>query len=138
MKTITLILINDYLEKVKYYVQQLQVLTNETNLLRSRRLGIIPVNGKLLDGTEYWFHGVSCSITNTSYIIDFDFGADGIIDGFDAWRLWEYAKSYPEKYSSITSIKVIELELSNMENKGLIHKLDKLPKPNLFVFSKNN
>jgi len=47
--------------------------------------------GRLSDGSQYFKHGYGCAIKGTSGTVDFDFGACGEIDGFDASRLWGFA-----------------------------------------------
>lgn len=42
----------------------------------------------LLDGRlKYFFHGIGCSVRITeTEVVDFDYGSNGRIDGFDQWR----------------------------------------------------
>ena len=57
----------------------------------------VPLSGWLDDvqTIKYRFHGIGCSVTFGSIVVDFDFGPNGRYDGFDAWRLSLFAKSVP-------------------------------------------
>src|SRR6185295_8225991 len=41
---------------------------------------------------EYFFHGIGCRVSLPSGEVDWDFGHDGRLDGFDAWRLGCFAE----------------------------------------------
>jgi hypothetical protein len=58
-----------------------------------------PKKTVLSDGTIYSKHGYGCLITLKSGKIDFDFGDQGEIDGFDACRLSAFTESFPRRYS---------------------------------------
>jgi hypothetical protein len=51
----------------------------------------IPQRGELEGGIPYFKHGYGCAVRLPSGSVDFDFGAHGEIDGFDAWRLISFA-----------------------------------------------
>jgi hypothetical protein len=48
--------------------------------------------GTLSDGAIFSKHGVGCLIEAEEGGVDFDFGDHGEIDGFDAWRLLQFAE----------------------------------------------
>jgi len=51
----------------------------------------IPARG-ILDGDVLYFkHGAGCKVIFETGSVDFDFGEDGEIDGFDLWRLTQFA-----------------------------------------------
>lgn len=53
--------------------------------------------GKLDGGSySYFFHGVGCRFCFEDYEVDFDYGHNGRIDGFDLWRLDGFAEQYPK------------------------------------------
>lgn len=58
----------------------------------------IPAHGELVGGVTYYKHGNGCLVDLPSGTVDFDFGRLGEIDGFDAWRLAEFAGSEFAKY----------------------------------------
>ena len=51
----------------------------------------IPQKGQLTGGVLYFKHGYGCAVHLPSGIVDFDFGANGEINGFDLWRLSGFA-----------------------------------------------
>jgi hypothetical protein len=52
----------------------------------------------LPNGFEACKHGFGCSVDGPEWGVDFDFGASGQIDGFDAWRLWDLARRRLREY----------------------------------------
>ena len=52
----------------------------------------IPQRGELQGGVRYFKHGYGCAVNLPSGKVDFDFGAEGKIDGFDLWRLVGFAE----------------------------------------------
>lgn len=52
----------------------------------------VPQRGELGGGARYFKHGYGCAVQTPEWSVDFDFGEhDGRTDGFDAWRLKEFA-----------------------------------------------
>lgn len=51
----------------------------------------IPSRGILNDGVPYYKHGAGCKVLFKTSPVDFDFGEKGEIDGFDLWRLTQFA-----------------------------------------------
>lgn len=47
--------------------------------------------GQLEGGIDYLKHGYGCTVNLADGVIDFDFGPNGELDGFDAGRLTEFA-----------------------------------------------
>jgi hypothetical protein len=54
--------------------------------------------GELAGGVRYFKHGYGCAVQLASGWVDFDFGAHGEIDGFDLWRLGNYARGRLSAY----------------------------------------
>jgi hypothetical protein len=48
--------------------------------------------GETADGVKYFKHGYGVAMTDGSRHIDLDLGDEGQIDGFDAWRLFDFAE----------------------------------------------
>ncbi len=126
-------LIDDYLFQSQRAVRLLRSELKRDDLLGSVKKKEFPKNG-LIGSIEYSFHGVGCSVDFEDCFVDFDFGPSGRVDGFDAWRLYQFAKQFPEKYSQLKSKKVIESGLSKLESLGVI----KCPKwhPSTHLFYK--
>jgi hypothetical protein len=53
----------------------------------------VPGRGQLKGGGEYFIHGFGCAVRLPDTSVDFDFGDDGQIDGFDWYRLASFAGS---------------------------------------------
>ena len=51
----------------------------------------IPGTGALRGGVSYRKHCYGCEVRLESGAVDFDFGREGEIDGFDVWRLADFA-----------------------------------------------
>jgi hypothetical protein len=45
-------------------------------------------------GTRMQKHGYGCRFKNDDVYVDFDFGANGEIDGFDCWRLYDFCRGH--------------------------------------------
>ncbi|MEN4710603.1 DUF6896 domain-containing protein [Pantoea agglomerans] len=53
----------------------------------------IPTEGKLNDGTKYYKHGAGCLVSLNIGEVDFDFGEDGEIGGFNSWWLFKFSEN---------------------------------------------
>lgn len=53
----------------------------------------VPGRGELAGGGDYFIHGFGCAVRLPDKSVDFDFGDDGQIDGFDWSRLLSFAGS---------------------------------------------
>jgi len=58
--------------------------------------------GELGDGVRYQKHGYGCDVTGHGWSVDFDFGEDGQIDGFDEWRLRIFLTENPRSIGTMT------------------------------------
>ncbi|UVM52597.1 hypothetical protein LOY38_11445 [Pseudomonas sp. B21-015] len=58
------------------------------------------------------------------HCVDFDFGPNGRTDGFDAWRLYNYACESPEKYAKYTNVATVESELNQYIQEDMVKKID--------------
>ena len=54
--------------------------------------------GELKGGIKYFKHGYGCRVALPGGEVDFDFGENGEITGFDAWRLASFAESSLQQY----------------------------------------
>jgi hypothetical protein len=87
-------LIADYQRAARALVKGLRQLAHTDDLLSGWNGGRIAENGRMeLPKARYRFHGVGCRFEIGGRIVDVDFGPDGRHDGFDAWRLIQYANS---------------------------------------------
>jgi hypothetical protein len=60
-------------------------------------------DGTLGAGSRYRKHGYGCDVTGDSWSVDFDFGDEGQIDGFDEWRLEIFLMENPQS-SEVTTV----------------------------------
>jgi len=79
----------------------------------------IPKEG-VINGIEFSFHGVGCRATVDGVEVDFDFGPDGRTDGFEAWRLWDFAQRNPQKYPQFQRLEDVQAALEKLARSGEI------------------
>lgn len=77
----------------------------------------VPGRGALASGFTYHKHGFGCAVNGPAWAVDFDFGDEGQMDGFDAWRLHRFARRRLPEYG-FTSEKDIEAALNEAERSG--------------------
>ena len=58
----------------------------------------VPGQGSLPGGFKWYKHGFGCSVQGAAWGVDFDFGPEGEIDGFDPSRLYGFTRGQPEAY----------------------------------------
>ena len=125
--------IDDYLSKVEQGVSLFKKQLGDKHPLQAWGNKDIPQRGKLSDAIEYEFHGIGCALIFSDCEVDFDFGPDDRVDGFDLWRLTQYLLSCPNKYPDYSADKIKK----DFEN-ALEHKaITKLTHPycNLYFYS---
>ena len=88
-------LIHDYLRAAESLSSRLAAAFGVSDLPSGRRSRSIPRTGETPDGIEFRFHGAGCWMTDGDTTVDIDFGPDGTIDVFDAWRLHVYSEDQP-------------------------------------------
>lgn len=52
----------------------------------------VPQTGELSGGGKYFIHGFGCTVKSPDTYVDFDFGEQGQIDGFDCYRMSDFAR----------------------------------------------
>lgn len=62
----------------------------------------IPAHGELNSDISYYKHGYGCEVHMSEGEVDFDFGRQGQIDGFDNWRLWKFCQGRSDTYAFAT------------------------------------
>lgn len=73
---------------------------------------------------SYFFHGYGCCVHLPSGRVDWDFGQEGQIDGFDFWRLYEFAERGTQNFLEFRDEEVLKSVFAEAESKGLFHKSD--------------
>ncbi|MEQ1686175.1 MAG: hypothetical protein ABL916_21205 [Burkholderiaceae bacterium] len=59
-------------------------------------------SGFLQNGVRYYKHGYGCSVHLPQGVVNFDFGANGEIDGFDCNRIILFAENHKSAFGSAT------------------------------------
>ncbi|WP_320051759.1 DUF6896 domain-containing protein [uncultured Acetobacteroides sp.] len=121
METIEL-LIDDFLREAEYAANCFYKKYYRKDLLIASKDGTIIRSGKIEGLQHYAFHGIGLYAKRKNCEIDFDFGLNDRIDGFDTWRLNQFAQSRKEKKEKWTEDK-IKNELVRLEQMGKISKL---------------
>lgn len=127
-------LIRCYVSTVAAYAGVLHNELTNDNLLCAVNSQRIPREGVLSNGVRYHFHGVGCYIEDGPHHLDFDFGPHDRCDGFDAWRLAEFAKQLPE-FGIFHQLETIEAGLEQLLREGWAIGPNWAPSPHLFYRS---
>ena len=69
---------------------------------------------------KYSFHGVGCWVDLPQGEVDWDFGHDGRLDGFDSWRLWRFAEERNGQFPLFRRKETLEEAFSQALAAGLI------------------
>lgn len=117
-------LIFDFLSAVKTSLQLLEDRFGSRSLHQLLHDKKIAQRGEIFKGVSYQLHGNGCMIEYPEHCVDFDFGPNGRTDGFDAWRLYNYACEFPEKYAKYTNLATVKLELNKYIQEDMIKKTD--------------
>ncbi|AZF26044.1 hypothetical protein C4J90_1870 [Pseudomonas sp. R2-60-08W] len=117
-------LITEYLAQVKKVTDLFEHVFGTKNLLRLWRSKKIPQRGTVVDEVTYELHGVGCRVYLSEICVDFDYGPDERVDGFDPWRLYLYACETPHKYKRYTNIETMKREFNAYLKKGKAKKID--------------
>lgn len=126
--------IDEYVRCVRQYVSTMQEHFGSSNLLLDWREGRIPKQGQIGD-IGFVFHGVGCTVNTPSSSIEFDFGPDGMVGGFDAFRLSSFAISLRSSHDSTVTENDFQKCLARLQERGKViaPRLD--PSPHLLYFS---
>ncbi len=80
--------------------------------------GCLDPDGKI----SYFLHGFGCCVYLPSGRVDWDFGSEGQIDGFDVWRLHRFAEQGTQNFPEFRDEKVLKSVFAEAECQGLFHK----------------
>jgi hypothetical protein len=117
-------LITEYLGQVEKATDLLEHAFGTKNILRLWRSNKIPQRGTVVADVTYELHGIGCSVYLSEICIDFDYGPDGRVDGFDAWRLYMYACEMPRKYKKYTNKDSLEREFNAYLKEGKAKRIE--------------
>jgi hypothetical protein len=133
-------LIQDYQENVERAIKAFKKAFNRTDLLTAYRSDkICPQVGRLpkYHIEHYAFHGIGLAVMfddNTSIDFDFAFLPEQRHDGFDLWRLNDFASSRPYKYKKYLDKKKLEDDFNKLVEQQVIIKPDVTPSTDLYFF----
>ncbi|WP_339100302.1 hypothetical protein WKQ99_19585 [Pseudomonas atacamensis] len=127
------ILINDFISMVESSTLVFEKKFGTRDIRRLWRTEAIKRCGKVTRGVKYELHGIGCRINLSTGSVDFDYGPNGEINGFDVWRLYNFARERPSKYKKYCDKKNIEKELEEYINLKKIKKLSAIS--NLYVLA---
>lgn len=117
-------LIAEYLAQVKKATDLLECSFGTKNILRLWRSKKIPQRGLVTDDVTYELHGIGCRVYLSEICVDFDYGPDGRVDGFDPWRLYTYACEVPRRFKKYTDRESLEREFDDYLKKGKAQKIN--------------
>lgn len=116
-------LIIDYLRAVEECLLLFDRKFGRRDLVRAWREGVIPQTGELAQGIEYQMHGVGCSVEFGDHYVDFDFASQHNV-GFDAWRLWQYANQFPNRYVAYQEHAAVKAALADCLLNGAVRPVE--------------
>ena len=124
-------LIREYLAAVHKVVSALRAGLGYQNLLAAYHQRKIPKEG-VINGVEFSFHGIGCWAVVDGLEVDFDFGPDSRIDGFEPWRLWRFAEQQPETYPLFRQVEDVKKAMERLERSGEIECSRAMPSSTLW------
>ncbi|UST97126.1 DUF6896 domain-containing protein [Pseudomonas siliginis] len=127
------ILINDFIAMVESSTLVFERKFGTRDIRRLWRSKAIKRCGRVTRGVKYELHGIGCRINLSTGSVDFNYGPNGEINGFDVWRLYNFARERPSKYKKYCDKKIIEKELEEYINLKKIKKLSAIS--NLYVLA---
>lgn len=116
-------LIDDFLENVDKATAMLEETFGTRCILRLWGTKKIAQRGNVNNTVKYELHGVGCRVYLPDACIDFDYGPDGRIDGFDPWRLYMYANEVPKKHPKYTELDDIKRDLEEYITSGKVERI---------------
>jgi hypothetical protein len=115
--------ISEYLQQVEKSLTLFEGRFGRRDLVRAWRESIIPQEGDLAEGIEFRMHGFGCAVEFPDYDVDFDFVSLDQV-GFDAWRLWLFAKQFPHRYPQYQDREAIVDALAERLDAGAITRVE--------------
>jgi hypothetical protein len=136
MSTTTRQVIQDYVRRVQESVRHLREHFQTDDLLRGVRERTIPRRGTVDEhGLTFNFHGIGCLIQQPDAIVDFDFGPNGRIGGFDSWRLLQFLESCNDYDTEQLPKEQLESEIQALVQSGAIVAPRLEPSPHLLYLA---
>jgi hypothetical protein len=83
------------------------------DVIEARRASIITRRGEI-QGSPFAFHGTGCRIEIDGYIVDWDFGPDRRIDGFGAWKLWQFTRDHEQEFGEFAHLDRLRSDVTKL------------------------
>ncbi|WP_285416441.1 hypothetical protein [Pseudomonas sp. efr-133-TYG-5] len=128
-------LINDFLSKVEIGTKLLEEKFGSRNILNLWKTQKIKRCGEITKGIQYELHGAGCFIHFPSETINFDYGPNNRVDGFDIWRLYVFACDRPLSYPRYCRKENVEEEFLKYLSENRIEKMP--ASDDLYVLTRN-
>jgi hypothetical protein len=81
---------------------------------------------------RYFYHGIGCKVGTKNLLIDWDYGFEGRVDGFDHWRLIQFAEDSTDNFPEFRDSDLLGTVFGEAIKKGLIHQPFLSQQDNLF------
>ena len=130
------ILINDFISMVESSTLVFERKFGTRDIRRLWRTESIKRCGRVTRGVKYELHGIGCRINLSTGSVGFDYGPNGEINGFDVWRLYNFARERPSKYKKYCNKNNIEKELEEYINLKKIKKMSAISNLYVLAYSK--
>jgi hypothetical protein len=127
------ILINDFISMVESSTLIFERKFGTRDIRRLWRTKAIKRCGRVTRGVKYELHGIGCRINLSTGSVDFDYGPNGEINGFDTWRLYNFACERPSKHRKYCDKETIKKELKEYIELKKIKKMSDTS--NLYVLA---
>ncbi|WP_322846466.1 DUF6896 domain-containing protein [Pseudomonas sp. B33.4] len=126
-------LINDFISTVESSTLSLELKFGTRDIRRLWYTKEIERCGRVTRGVKYQLHGIGCRINSSTGSVDFDYGPNGEINGFDTWRLYNFARDRPSKHKKYCDEETIKKELEEYIKLKKIKKMSAMR--NLYVWA---
>lgn len=127
------ILINDFISTVESGTLFFEREFGTRDIRRLWHTKAIKRCGKVTGGVKYELHGIGCFIHLPKETVDFDYGPNGEINGFDIWRLYNFACDRPSKHKKYCDEETVEREFKEYVKLEKIKKMSAIS--NLYVLA---
>ena len=71
---------------------------------------------------RYFYHGIGCKVETQNLLIDWDYGFDGRVDGFDLWRLQTFAEDSTNDFPELRDKAILEFVYREAIDQKFIHQ----------------
>ncbi len=116
-------LITEYLAQVIKATDLLEQSFGTKNILGLWRSNKIPQRGSVTNDVTYELDGIGCRVYLSEVCVDFDYGPDERVDGFDSWRLYMYACEVPRRFKKYTNRESLQREFDEYLKKGKAQRI---------------